>query len=234
MAWQSNVGGGWPNDHTSHWDHGTPPQRNHHLAEVRDDEAEAWHGKRRPERTVEAVSAAATQAQGRVMPLTPSRAFDARSSLGSTKRQGWAWEMPLTHWEAGAVAPKPPFTPRQGAAAAAQAPAIVYDVHPWGYNTLETAQIRSDRQCATPAQRRFSRNHVLCFFAQADPAPEPAGARALPRRGRRSAPRGALPAAPPPAAAAPPNSRRCAARSARSGSSSRSGPASRDSRSRRR
>ena len=68
MAWQSNVGGGWPNDHTSHWDHGTPPQRNHHLAEVRDDEAEAWHGKRRPERIVEAVSAAATQAQGRGMP----------------------------------------------------------------------------------------------------------------------------------------------------------------------
>ena len=163
MAWQSNVGGGWPNDHTSHWDHGTPPQRNHHLAEVRDDEAEAWHGKRRPERTVEAVSAAATQAQGRVMPLTPSRAFDARSSLGSTKRQGWAWEMPLTHWEAGAVAPKPPFTPRQGAAAAAQAPAIVYDVHPWGYNTLETAQIRSDRQCATPA-RAASRATMCSAF----------------------------------------------------------------------
>ena len=152
MAWQSNVGGGWTNDHTSHWDRGTPPQRFEKIedATFRDADKPDWHGKRRLARVAQANEAGdpgATITQGRVVPLSPARAHESTDN----RRGAWPWEMPQTHWEAQARrehrTPAPPSSPRMahGGSPARHVPAIEYQSHPWGYNTLETERIRLAR-----------------------------------------------------------------------------------------
>ena len=73
MAWQSNVGGGWTDDHVAHWHRGTPPQR---VEAAEEQHKPDWHGKRRVERWVggDSHEPMATLAQGRIVPLSPGRA----------------------------------------------------------------------------------------------------------------------------------------------------------------
>ncbi len=148
MAWQSNVGGGWTDDHVAHWDRGTPPQRFEKIEDAAWQETDKpdWHGKRRLARIAQPKLVGdpmATLTQGRVVPLSPGRAQEA------SRRGAWPWEMPQTHWEDLATSkdcssPVPPPARRRGSPAR-HVPAIEYSSHPWGYNTLETDQIRRAR-----------------------------------------------------------------------------------------
>ncbi len=148
MAWQSNVGGGWTNDHVAHWDRGTPPQRFEKIEDATWQETVKpdWHGKRRLSHMAQprfVGDPMATLTQGRVVPLSPGRAQEA------SRRGAWPWEMPQTHWEDlatsnGCSTPVPP-PPRGRGSPARHVPSIEYNSHPWGYNTLETEQIRLAR-----------------------------------------------------------------------------------------
>lgn len=149
MAWQSNVGGGWTNDHDGHWDRGTPPQRFEKVEEAnkRDIDKPDWHGKRRLSRwpqPTEGGDPAATIAQGRVVPLSPARTQDPMVN----RRGAWPWEMPQTHWESHGskerCTPAEPPCSHRGSPAR-HVPAIEYRAHPWGFNTLETERIRLAR-----------------------------------------------------------------------------------------
>eukprot|EP01043_Picozoa_sp_COSAG02_P065645 COSAG02_NODE_9968_length_2061_cov_236.565741_2_plen_263_part_01 len=148
MAWQSNVGGGWTNDHVAHWDRGTPPQRFEKIEDAAWQETVKpdWHGKRRLSHMAQPKHVGdpmATLTQGRVVPLSPGRVQAA------DRRGAWPWEMPQTHWQDvvtsnGCSTPVPP--PQRGRGSPARhVPAIEYSSHPWGYNTLETEQIRFAR-----------------------------------------------------------------------------------------